>query len=37
MKVTIRTNLPISDLALLNLEKFFERYFNLYPEKMKGA
>jgi len=37
MKVTIQTNLPISDLALFNLEKFFEKYFNLYPEKMKGA
>jgi hypothetical protein len=37
MKVKIQTNLPISDLALSNLEKFFERYFNLYPEKMKGA
>lgn len=37
MKVKIQTNLPISDLALLNLEKFFERYFNLYPKKMKGS
>lgn len=37
MKVSIETNLPISDVALKNLEKFFERYFNLYSEKMKGA
>lgn len=37
MKVRIQTNLPISDLALSNLEKFFTHYFNLYPEKMKGA
>nr|DAI51519.1 MAG TPA: hypothetical protein [Caudoviricetes sp.] len=28
MKVSIETNLPISDIALKNLEKFFIKYFN---------
>lgn len=28
MKVSVETNLPISDIALKNLEKFFIKYFN---------
>lgn len=28
LKVSIETNLPISDIALKNLEKFFTKYFN---------
>lgn len=28
MKVSIETDLPISDIALKNLEKFFTKYFN---------
>lgn len=28
MKVSVETNLPISDIALKNLEKFFTKYFN---------
>lgn len=40
MKVTIQTNAPISNIALLNLEKFFAKYFSVDPErlkKLKGA
>lgn len=40
MKVRIQTNLPISNIALLNLEKFFVKYFSVDPErveKLKGA
>jgi len=40
MKVTIQTNLPISNIALLNLEKFLTKYFGKDPEwveKLKGA
>lgn len=35
MKVTIQTNLPISNIALLNLEKFFTKYFGTDPERVK--
>lgn len=28
MKVSVETNLPISYIALKNLEKFFTKYFN---------
>lgn len=36
MKVTIQTNLPISDLALSNLEKFLTKYFGADPERVKS-
>lgn len=35
MKATITTNAPISDIALVNLEKFLTNFFNKHPEKLE--
>ncbi len=36
MKVKLQTNLPISNIALLNLEKFLTKYFGKDPERVKS-
>lgn len=35
MKVTITTNIPISNVALGNLERFLSKFFTKHPDKLK--
>lgn len=36
MKVTITTNIPISNIALGNLERFLSKFFTKHPDKLKA-
>ena len=35
MNVTITTNIPISNIALGNLENFLSKFFAKHPDKLK--
>ena len=35
MNVIITTNIPISNVALGNLENFLSKFFNKHPDKLK--
>ena len=35
MKVTVKTNAPLSDVALGNLENFLSKFFTKHPDKLK--
>lgn len=35
MKVTVTTNVPLSDVALGNLENFLSKFFTKHPDKLK--
>lgn len=35
MNVTITTNIPISNIALGNLENFLSKFFTKHPDKLK--
>lgn len=35
MKVTVTINVPLSDVALGNLENFLSKFFTKHPDKLK--
>lgn len=35
MKVTVTTNVPLSDVALGKLENFLSKFFTKHPDKLK--